>query len=111
MYTLKSVNYNTRHCLFSIDSEKDLESLPNQHKAGKGTLSTIGSCAMGSVAHSTDGKTYVLNGDTNEWVLYNGSNNISLDTFYNKEEIDNLINESIYGTINTMLSQTVGEVK
>lgn len=33
------------------------------------------------------------------------------DTYASKEETNELINESIYGTVNVMLSEIVGEVE
>lgn len=70
MVALKLMNYNTRFCIFSIDSFEDLSSLPTQQNAGKKYLSTIGSCCSGSIAQSTDGNNYILHGDTNQWIPY-----------------------------------------
>ena len=60
MVALKGINYGTRYCIFSIDSSSDLSSLPTQTSPGKGTLSTIRSCSMGSIAQAVDGNTYIL---------------------------------------------------
>ena len=73
MIALKFMNYGTRYCVFSIDSSNDLSSLPTQNSPGKGVLSTIKSCSMGSVAQSTDGNTYILSGDLNRWIKYSSS--------------------------------------
>lgn len=73
MVSLIDLNYQTRFCKFSIDSSSDLDSLPKLESPGKDSLSTIKSCAQGSRAYATNGKTYVLSG-TNEWVLYLGNN-------------------------------------
>lgn len=70
MVALKIINYNTRFCVFSIDSFEELSSLPTQQNAGKKHLSTIGSCCPGSIAQSTDGKNYILHGETNQWIPY-----------------------------------------
>lgn len=69
MFTLVSVNYSTRHFVFYVDSEEDLDSLPTQTRSGKGTLQTVGSCAMGSIAKCANGNNYILNGE-DEWVIY-----------------------------------------
>ena len=73
MVALKFMNYGTRYCVFSIDSLPDIDMLPTQTTPGKGMLSTIQSCSMGSVAQSTDGNTYILSGDLNRWIKYNCS--------------------------------------
>lgn len=70
MVWLLEQNYNTRYCVFSIDSAEDLKSLPKYNVAGKGILNTISSCCPNSKAKCTNGDTYVLNGDTNEWIKY-----------------------------------------
>lgn len=72
MVSLIDLNYQTRFCKFSIDSSSDLDSLPKLKSPGKDSLSTIRSCAQGSQAYATNGKTYVLSG-TDEWVLYSGN--------------------------------------
>lgn len=95
MVTLKSINYNTRFCVFGIDSSDDLASLPTQTSSGKGTLSTIAGCCMGSIAHATDGNTYTLTGDTNQWIPYqksssNETGNIPI------ENISSITDEEIY---------------
>ena len=72
MVGLIDMNYHTRFCKFSIDSSSDLSSLPKLESSGKESLSTIKSCAQGSRAYATNGKTYVLSGK-NEWVLFSGN--------------------------------------
>lgn len=72
MVGLIDMNYQTRFCKFSIDSFSDLKLLPTRESSGKESLSTIKSCAQGSRAYATNGKTYVLSGN-NEWVLYSGN--------------------------------------
>ena len=72
MVGLIDMNYQTRFCKFSIDLSSDLSNLPTMETAGKDKLSTIKSCAQGSRAYATNGKTYVLSGE-NEWVLYSGN--------------------------------------
>lgn len=71
MVGLINMNYQTRFCKFSIDSDSDLSSLPKLESPGKESLSTIKSCAHGSLVYATNGKTYVLSGE-NEWILYSG---------------------------------------
>jgi hypothetical protein len=73
MVALKGINYGTRYCIFSIDSSSDLSSLPTQTSPGKGTLSTIRSCSMGSIAQAVDGNTYILTGNSNKWIKYSGN--------------------------------------
>ena len=72
MVGLIDMNYQTRFCKFSIDSSSDLDALPKLKSPGKDSLSTIKSCAQGSLAYATNGKTYILSG-VNEWVLYSGN--------------------------------------
>lgn len=72
MVSLIDMNYQTRFCKFSIDSSSDLSSLPKLESPGKEALSTIRSCAQGSLAYATNGKTYVLSGG-NEWVIYSAN--------------------------------------
>ena len=64
-------NYDTRHCVFAISDENDIEMLPDAEKAGSGDLYLSGTCCQGSLAKADDGKTYRLNGN-NEWVKYSG---------------------------------------
>lgn len=68
MVSLINMNEKTRLCKFSIDSANDLSSLPTKTTQGKDMLSTIKNCTQGSMAYSTDGKQYILSGETNEWV-------------------------------------------
>lgn len=73
MVWLLDRNYSTNYCVFSIDSVEDLKSLPKYNVAGKGILNTISSCCPNSKARCTNGDTYALNGDTNEWIKYASS--------------------------------------
>ena len=61
-------NHRSKHCVFSIDSKGDLDSLPTSRKNGSGSLITSGTCCQGSVARCTDGSSYVLNGE-DKWTL------------------------------------------
>lgn len=70
MVWLLDRDYNTNYCVFSIDSVEDLKSLPKYNVAGKDILNTISSCCPNSKAKCTNGDTYALNGDTNEWIKY-----------------------------------------
>lgn len=72
MVGLIDMNYQTRFCKFSIDSSSDLDALPKLKSPGKVSLSTIKSCAQGSIAYATNGKTYILSGK-NEWITYSGN--------------------------------------
>lgn len=93
MFALKSINYNTRHCTFSIDSESDLEFLPTQTHSGKGTLKPIMSCNMGSIAECTDGSKYTLVGKTDKWTLYEDKSTPSaMITGVPLEKIETLFN-------------------
>lgn len=67
--TLKDIKYNTRICKFIIDSDADVELLPKRNEPGKGELSTVVGCNMGSIAYviSDNANYYILNGN-NEWV-------------------------------------------
>lgn len=64
-------NYDTRHCVFAISDENDIEMLPDAEKAGSGDLRLSGTCCQGSLAKTDDGKTYRLNGN-NKWAKYSG---------------------------------------
>ncbi len=74
MVWLINANYQTSFYQFSIDEESELALLPRYGVSGKGTLNTIKTCCPNSRAMCTDGTTYVLKGDTNEWIkISNGS--------------------------------------
>lgn len=63
-------NYLTKVCIFSYDEwNTDKDKLPLINRKGKDSLSTIASCAQGSMAKGTDGKNYILTGE-NKWILY-----------------------------------------
>lgn len=63
-------NYETNVCVFCYDIwETDKDKLPTLNSKGKDKLSTIYSCAQGSIAKGINGKNYILSGD-NTWVLY-----------------------------------------
>ena len=100
MVALKFINYGTRYCVFSIDSSSDLSSLPTQNTAGSGMLSTIKSCSMGSIAHSTDGNTYILTGNTNKWIKYSGGGNTGSSGTGTGIDIDPISEEQIYSLFN-----------
>lgn len=70
MVTLVKRGYATGHCEFAIDSEEDLKKLPRIGKKGQDSLSTLDTCSQGSLAVGTNGKIYILKGDTNEWVEF-----------------------------------------
>ena len=60
-----SRNNETRHCVFAIDDETDLKILPTSKKSGTGEMSLYTPCRQGSVARTTDGKCYILDGKDN----------------------------------------------
>lgn len=63
-------NYSTNVCVFCYDIwDEDKDRLPTMNSAGKDLLSTIRSCAQGSIAKGTNGKDYIL-ADNNKWTLY-----------------------------------------
>lgn len=61
-----SRNNSTRHCVFAIDSEDDLRILPTSKKSGIESLSLSTPCRQGSMARTTDGKYYTLDGN-DQW--------------------------------------------
>ena len=67
---LLSIDYITKHAVFSLDSESDTSELPKCNTNGVNNLSTIGGVAQGSLAIGTNGTNYILNG-SNKWVTYN----------------------------------------
>lgn len=70
--SLLNINYTTRHAIFSIDSETDINNLPKINLSGKGALNTIGNVSQGSKAIGTNGTNYILTGN-NKWVKYSSS--------------------------------------
>lgn len=62
----------TRYCLFAIDDASDLSMLPTSVSVGSGDLIKSTRCCIGSLATSSNGTTYRLNG-ANEWVVYTPS--------------------------------------
>lgn len=95
MVGLIDMNYQTRFCKFSIDSSSDLDSLPKLESPGKVSLSTIKSCAQGSRAYATNGKTYILSG-ANEWVLYSCNSSGETTPFEDIEPIRKSYIESLF---------------
>ena len=77
-YELKR-DYNTRYCLFSIESKNDVAMLPTSKTKGRGDLAESTPCCQGSIAKSIDGSAYVLNSD-DEWVLVNEKRESSAQT-------------------------------
>lgn len=59
-------NYTNRYCEFALDNESDLCLLPTDKKSGSGILKLSTPCRQGSIAMTTDGKRYVLGGNS-EW--------------------------------------------
>lgn len=60
----------TNTCVFCYDIwETDKDKLPTLNSRGKDKLSTLYSCAQGSIAKGTNGKNYILTGD-NKWIVY-----------------------------------------
>ena len=71
MASLINMNYSTGYAEFSIDSESEISKLPTTKKAGTDELHDVNAVTAGSIARLSDGTygMYVLNGDTDEWVL------------------------------------------
>lgn len=90
--SLLNIDYNTKHAVFSIDSESDIGDLPKINLSGKGMLNTIGSVSQGSKAIGTNGINYILTGN-NEWIRYNSTVSESDIEDYNiatESDIDSL---------------------
>lgn len=62
-------DYATRYCLFGIDDDNDLDMLPTSIRCGSGDLILSTTCAVGSIARASDGKSYILTGE-NKWIEY-----------------------------------------
>ena len=62
---LKMQDARTRFAIFAIDTESDVQLLPTSKVNGKGFLSTVYDCTMGSVAEVISDNTiyYQLNGN------------------------------------------------
>lgn len=68
--SLINKNYETNTCVFCYDVwETDKDKLPTLNSRGKDKLSTLYSCAQGSIAKGTNGINYILTGD-NHWIKY-----------------------------------------
>ena len=66
-------NYSTNVCIFSYDIwNEDKDKLPTLNNRGKDLLSTVLSCAQGSIAKGTNGKDYILTGN-NTWISYSST--------------------------------------
>lgn len=71
--SLINKNYHTNVCIFSYDTwSEDKDKLPTMNSAGNDLLSTIRSCAQGSIAKGTNGKDYILTGN-NTWISYSSA--------------------------------------
>lgn len=55
-------NCSTRYCIFAIDGEEDLKILPTSKRRGLDEMSSSMPCSQGSIARTTDGKCYILDG-------------------------------------------------
>lgn len=66
---LLAKNSETKYCVFSIDSDGDIENLPTESENGKSVHEILHACCPGSIARSIDGSKYVLTGE-NSWVKY-----------------------------------------
>lgn len=76
MVSLLDMNYNTRFALFFVSDQNELNKLPTHSKRGEDVLSTVYSCAYGSLAKCENGDTYILSGN-DTWTIYKSSNNNS----------------------------------
>ena len=89
-------NYATRYCVFYIDGQSDIESLPTSLTGGKGDLTLSAPCSIGSMARDKDGKQYTLSGN-NEWVptpsSSGGGGGIDDSDIATVEEVTDMLNE------------------
>lgn len=69
MVSMKLLDPRTRLCVFAMDTSSDVSSLPTSKQTGKGNLSTVSGCIMGSRADVISDNTiyYELNGE-DVWV-------------------------------------------
>lgn len=65
-------DHATRYCLFGIDGAGDLDMLPTSARCGSEDLILSTTCAIGSMARASDGKSYILTGE-NKWIEYKRS--------------------------------------
>lgn len=65
-------NYNTRYCVFYIDTLADAALLPTSKTNGTGEMALSTPCRAGSIARDMTGQLYTLNGN-DEWVKYQAS--------------------------------------
>lgn len=78
--SLINKNYSTNVCVFCYDTwSEDKDKLPTMSSAGKDLLSTIRSCAQGSIAKGTNGENYILTGN-NTWILYSSATSSGSDS-------------------------------
>lgn len=94
MVKVMTVNYNTKHYVFSIDTISDIGILPKYGISGKQGMSTISTVNPGSVAKRTNGDIYILNGDQNEWIKAS-SGNTGGDTGSLPDDLEYATNDDI----------------
>lgn len=94
-----SRNYATQFCLFYIDNNSDIESLPTSKRSGKNELSLSTPCRAGSKARDVTGKQYVLNG-YDEWVVFTTSSGSGVGS---GSDVDFDIQIATEGEVNSML--------
>lgn len=86
--SLINKNYSTNVCIFSYDTwSEDKDKLPTMNSKGKDLLSTIQSCAQGSIARGTNGKDYILTGN-NTWISYSSTTGGSVGGTTDKNGIE-----------------------
>lgn len=92
-----SRNYETRYCLFYIDSyDNDIKNLPTSKESGKAELSLSTPCCYGSIAKDAKGQQYLLTGN-DEWVLSKSSSGSGSEypvfDIATDEEINDMLND------------------
>lgn len=88
-------NTATGYCVFYIDGEGDLASLPTDEKAGTGDVALSPPCAIGSIARDVTGAVYTLNG-SGAWVATSaggGSGGISEADIATEEEVTGMLDD------------------
>lgn len=94
-------NYETRYCVFAVDSKNDLQILPTSKRSGTGEMSLNTPCRQGSLAKTPDGTIYALDG-TDNWVISSDSGGhdinklIPYDSVSDAEEAINSGEISVY---------------
>lgn len=94
-----SRNYDTRYCLFYIDSPDDIDFLPTSKKSGKYELLQFSPCCSGSIARDKAGKKYVLNGEDMWTTFTTGSGEETGIEIATDDEVDKMLDEVFSSSI------------